>query len=47
MALFPDFANKTLPDKTTVHETAAHWEQFTYDWLKQEALHGFFDELGR
>ena len=46
LALFPDVANHTLPDKTTVYETAQAWESFTYKWLKSQALHGFFDELG-
>jgi hypothetical protein len=46
LALFPDTANHTLSDKTSVYETAAAWEQFTWKWLKAKALHGFFDELG-
>jgi len=46
LALFPDTANHTLPDKTTVYETAVAWEDFTWQWLKAKALHGFFDELG-
>ena len=41
-----EYANKTLPDKTTVYETAVAWEAFTYDWLKARAVGGFFDELG-
>ena len=40
LALFPDVANHTLPDKTTVYETAQAWEAFTYKWLKSQALHG-------
>jgi hypothetical protein len=46
LALFPDTANHTLPDNTTVYETATVWEAFTWKWLKAKALHGFFDELG-
>eukprot|EP01052_Picozoa_sp_SAG31_P003699 SAG31_NODE_145_length_22612_cov_5.938169_18_plen_513_part_00 len=46
LALFPDTANHTLPDKTTVYETAVAWEEFMWKWLKSQALHGFFDELG-
>lgn len=46
LARFPDVANHTLPDKTTVYETAIAWENFTWSWLKTKALHGFFDELG-
>jgi len=46
LALFPDTANHTLPDNTTVYETAHAWESFTYKWLKAKALSGFFDELG-
>ena len=45
LALFPDTANHTLPDKSTVYETAQIWEDFTWQWLKAKALHGLFDEL--
>ena len=46
LALFPEFANLTLPDNTTIYETALAWENFSYKWLKAKALNGFFDELG-
>jgi hypothetical protein len=46
LALFPDTVNRTLPDNTTVHEAAVAWEEFSWKWLKSQALHGFFDELG-
>merc|ERR1711871_1837215 len=46
LSLFPEYANKTLSDRSTVYQTAEAWERFTYDWLKDKALHGFFDELG-
>jgi hypothetical protein len=46
LARFPDYANKTLPDNTTVYETSVAWEAFSHEWLKAKALNGFFDELG-
>jgi len=46
LALFPEYANRSLPDKTSVREAADAWENFTHAWLKAKALHGFFDELG-
>jgi hypothetical protein len=46
LAHFPTYASKVLPDNSTVAETAAAWEDFTYRWLAARALNGFFDELG-
>ena len=37
LSLFPEYANKTLSDKSTVYQTAEAWESFTYDWLKDKA----------
>lgn len=43
---YSQYANETLADGKTVCETASLWEAYLYNWLKQQAINGFFDELG-
>ena len=40
LARFVEYADRTLPDQSTVREAAKAWERFSSDWLQAKALHG-------